>query len=53
MDKILQGWKEFVIMIEIYSIRKHFMENIHLTTETREQILRHVSERERKAKVQL
>ena len=31
-------------MIEIYSIRKHFMENIHLTTETREQILRHVSE---------
>ena len=39
-------------MIEIYSIRKHFMENIHLTTETREQILRHVSERERKAKVQ-
>lgn len=39
-------------MIEIYSIRKHFMENIQLTTETREQILRHVSERERKAKVQ-
>lgn len=28
------------------------MENIQLTTETREQILRHVSERERKAKVQ-
>lgn len=28
------------------------MENIHLTPETREQILRHVSERERKAKVQ-
>ena len=27
------------------------MENIHLTPETREQILRHVSERERKAKV--
>ena len=39
-------------MIEIYSIRKHFMENIQLTTETREQILRHVSERERKAKLQ-
>ena len=28
------------------------MENIQLTTETREQILRHVSERERKVKVQ-
>ena len=28
------------------------MENIQLTTETREQILRHVSEREQKAKVQ-
>ena len=25
MDKILQSWKEFVTMIEIYSIRKHFL----------------------------
>ena len=37
----------------ILSKRYHeIMENIQLTTETREQILRHVSERERKAKVQ-
>lgn len=37
----------------ILSKRYHeIMENIQLTTETREQILRHVSEREQKAKVQ-